>query len=73
MHPRGPRSISDKTVIKKTGKSSSEWYRILDSWGAQKQNHTAIARYLRDEQGVSPWWAQSLTNRYEWERGLRTQ
>jgi hypothetical protein len=68
----GPRGFSDETVRAKTGKSSQDWYAILDEWGAKEKGHTATAKYLRDELGVSPWWAQSLTVRYEYERGLRT-
>ncbi|HUG16578.1 MAG TPA: YdeI/OmpD-associated family protein, partial [Thermomicrobiales bacterium] len=37
------------------------------------KGHTAMARYLTDEHGVSAWWAQTVTNRYEWERGLRVE
>lgn len=63
------RKLSDQTVKIKTGKSSSEWYRIIDQFGSK--NHTEIARFLRDKHHVSPWWAQIITNRYEWKRGLR--
>jgi hypothetical protein len=68
----GPRGFSDETVREKTGKRSEEWYAILDEWGAKEKGHTATARYLREELGVSPWWAQSVTVRYEYERGLRS-
>ena len=67
----GPRGFSDESVKAKTGRTSAEWYALLDAWGASKKGHTLTAKYLRDEQGVSPWWAQSVTVRYEYERGLR--
>jgi len=50
-----------KTGREKTGKSSQEWYATLDAWGAGGKGHTATAKYLRDEHGVSPWWAQVVT------------
>ena len=63
------RNLSDETIKSKTGKSSNEWYKILDKLG--EKNHTKIAKYLREEYKVNPWWSQILTNRYEWARGLR--
>jgi hypothetical protein len=60
---RGPRAFSDDVVLAKTGKRSAGWYRILDRWGADQKGHTATARYLREQHGVSPWWAQAVTNR----------
>lgn len=62
------RNISDRTVQSKTGKYSSDWYKIIDTFGSK--NHTEIARFLRTQHNVNPWWAQIITNRYEWERGL---
>ena len=71
--PGGSRGISEDTIREKTGKSSEEWYTLLDQWGATEKGHPAIARYLEQEQGVSAWWAQSLTVRYEYARGLRQE
>ena len=69
----GPRGFSDETVRDKTGKSSAEWHAILDAWDGPSKGHTKMARYLVEEHGVSGWWAQSITVRYEWERGLRRE
>jgi hypothetical protein len=38
---------------------------LLNASGTAPQGHTTMACYLREEQGVDPWWAQSLTVRYE--------
>jgi len=65
-----PREITDQTVLEKTGKKSNEWYELLDKWGAQYQTHTKIAKHLYELYELSPWWAQIVTNRYEWSRGL---
>ena len=67
----GTRGISDETVREKTGKSLAEWFKILDEWGMKEKGHTLTARYLEQQHGVSPWWSQMLTVRYEYERGLR--
>jgi len=69
--PAGPQGISDETVIAKTGKSTDEWHAILDDWAAPSKGHPAIARYLEHEHGLSGWWAQTVTVRYEYARGLR--
>jgi hypothetical protein len=67
----GTRRISDDTVRSKTGKGWDEWYALIDRSDVRDEGHTAIAKYLRDEQRVSAWWAQAVTVRYEYERGLR--
>ena len=69
----GFRRISDDAVRAATGKGWEEWFAILDSWDARSKGHRASATYLREHPGASAWWAQAITIRYEWERGLRTQ
>ena len=68
----GMRRISDESVKSKTGKGWVDWFAILDAWGERDKGHTATAKHLREAHGVDPWWAQAVTIRYEWERGLRT-
>jgi hypothetical protein len=67
----GFRRISDKSVRIKTGKDWEEWVAILDAWGAKEKGHTLSAKHLHEHYSISPWWAQAVTIRYEWERGLR--
>jgi len=67
----GFRRISNEAVKAKTGKIWGEWFPILDTWGAKEKGHTQNAKHLREHYGLSPWWAQAVTIRYEWERGLR--
>ena len=69
----GFRRIGDKAVRARTGKGWEEWISILDAWGMKEQGHTLTARHLQEKHGLSPWWAQAVTIRYEWERGLRTE
>ena len=68
---KGPRGFSDAVVKARTGKSSAEWYRLLDKWGAKKKGHTLTAKFLAKRSRLGPWWAQMVTVRYEYSRGLR--
>jgi hypothetical protein len=63
--------ISDDAVRAKTDRVWREWFSILDKFGLKKKGHTQAAKYLRDKHGLSDWWAQAVTIRYEWEKGLR--
>ena len=67
----GFRRISEEAVKAKTGKVWGEWFTILDKWGVKEKRHTQSAKHLREHYGLSPWWAQAVTIRYEWEMGLR--
>lgn len=62
------RKTSDDAAREKTGRGQQEWFPILDASGAGERGHTESARCLREEPGVSPWWAQAVTIRYEWVR-----
>ncbi len=61
----GFRGISDETVRAKTGKGWAECFAILDEWGAPVKGHTRSARHLLEQYGLSLWWAQAVTIRYE--------
>lgn len=63
-------SVSEARCIEKTGAGFDHWFAVLDRFGA-KQGHTALAKHLREEQGVSAWYAQSITVAYERAKGLR--
>jgi len=66
-----PSEFSEETIKAKTGKSSIEWYTIIDAFGGKEKGHTAIAKFLSMEQGLSGWWSQAITNRYGHVKGLR--
>jgi hypothetical protein len=68
----GFRKISEESVYQSTGRGWQEWFTILDKWGMKEKGHTRTAQHLRDSYGLNPWWAQAVTIRYEWERGLRS-
>ena len=64
--------MSDDAVRAKTGKTWAEWVAALDEIGATSKPHREIARHVAERyEGVSEWWAQSVTVGYERIRGLR--
>jgi len=63
--------MSDDAVQAKTDRVWEDWFGILDEFGLKKKGHTQAAKHLREKYQLSPWWAQAVTIRYEWERGLR--
>jgi len=67
----GEQSISDDAVRAKTGRTWKQWFALLDKWGTKAKPHREIARHIHDEYGIPGWWSQTVTVRYEQERGLR--
>jgi len=57
--------ISDGKVKNATTKTWKQWFAILDKWQAQKKGHYLTAKYLGKEYGLSGWWSQVVTIRYE--------
>jgi hypothetical protein len=65
------RKMSSEAVKAKTGKDWKAWFAILDKFDLKKKGHAPAAKHLRDKHGLTPWWSQAVTIRYEWDRGLR--
>jgi hypothetical protein len=63
--------MSDEAVLRGSGKTWEEWFRLLDAWGAAGRTHTEIARHVAEVYRVPGWWAQGVTVGYERARGLR--
>jgi hypothetical protein len=63
--------VAEERVVEATGRGWQAWFELLDGWAAASRSHTEIARWLREEQGVDGWYAQSITVGYERARGLR--
>jgi uncharacterized protein YndB with AHSA1/START domain len=61
----------DETILAKTGKSREEWYALLDALDCRAKGHKATAKFLEEDHGVGPWYAQSITVDYERARGIR--
>jgi hypothetical protein len=64
-------TMSDESIRRRTGKGWEEWFDLLDDWEGTEQKHREIARWLREEQGIDGWDAQSVTVSYERARGMR--
>jgi hypothetical protein len=64
-------TMSEEAVRRRTGRGWEEWFDLLDEWNAAERSHKDIATWLREEQGVDGWGAQSVTVSYERARGLR--
>ena len=63
--------VTEARCIEKTGHGFDHWFRLLDRFGAKKKGHTASAKHLREEHGVSAWYCQAITVSYERARGIR--
>ena len=63
--------IGEDAVRARTRRAWQDWFRILDKFDLKEKGHTQAAKFLRDKHGLTDWWAQAVTIRYEWERGLR--
>lgn len=64
---------SEEAVREATGKGWRDWFRVLDTWGADRRTHPDIARHLLDDHGAPGWWAQAITVSYERARGMRAK
>jgi hypothetical protein len=64
-------TTSNEAILRRTGRGWEEWFDLLDEHGAVEWPHKEIARWLREEQGVDGWGAQSVTVSFERARGLR--
>jgi hypothetical protein len=63
--------MCDAAVRARTGRTWSQWVRVLDAIGATQMPHSGIARHVNESYRVGSWWAQSVTVGYERIRGLR--
>jgi hypothetical protein len=63
--------VSDERLTDATGHGWGHWIARLDDWGAGDRTHRDIAAWLREEQGVPGWYAQSITLGWERARGRR--
>ena len=57
---------TDDVIRERTGRGWDQWRDVIDAWPGHADGHTAVARWLREEQDVDGWWAQAVT--IGWER-----
>lgn len=62
--------ISDAAVERATGQTWAQWRSDLDVW-AGGLDHPALARRLKEERGLSGWWAQMVSGSWEMMTGRR--
>ena len=62
---------SSTALIDATGRDYDDWFSALDAWGAAEHSAGEARAWLRDDHGVSAWWAQKLVVEYEQTRGTR--
>ncbi len=65
------KKISDQAVLDATGKTPQDWYSSIQNTAYAGATHKEIARYLHEENGLSFWWAQTVTVLYEQYIGRR--
>ncbi len=68
---RAKATISDASVIKKTGHDLAHWFDVLDRFGAVDRGHSAAAKHLYEAHQVDGWYSQGITVSYERARGVR--
>jgi len=66
-----PLIYNNERYVNATGKNWKEWFTKLKKMGAEEMPHKQIAAMLEKQFGISAWWAQSITVRYEQETGRR--
>ena len=64
-------TVSEQRCVEKTGHGYDHWFAVLDRFGALRAGHTASARHLLEEHGVSAWYSQAITVAYERAKGAR--
>lgn len=58
-------------VLKATGKNEEEWFQLITENGWSELPHREMAQNLEKKAGVTSWWAQDITVRYEKAAGRR--
>lgn len=58
-------NVTNKSVLKCTGKSWRQWVDLLDRAGAKSWTHQEIVKYLRQKFKPGPWWEQMVASCYE--------
>jgi hypothetical protein len=57
-------NVSDDQVLEKTGKSITEWVRILSSFKAGEKKSKVVVAHLQQQYQVPRYWARTLTTIY---------
>ncbi len=63
--------FTDSAVFKKTGKTLTQWFTVLDEAGARAMANADIATLLKARHQVADWASQGLAATYAQTRGLK--
>jgi len=61
----------DDVILANTGHGWDDWVDLIDAGPGRDAGHPAIATWVREEHGISGWWAQGVTVGYERITGIR--
>lgn len=73
IQARGPLAMPDDLIEEETGRSSEDWYVLLDAWGAPEKGNAATVAQLEQVFGLSGRWAHIVAIRYEAARNLQSE
>ncbi|OGT58415.1 MAG: hypothetical protein A3E01_19500 [Gammaproteobacteria bacterium RIFCSPHIGHO2_12_FULL_63_22] len=62
---RAEKKVDDATAKADTGKTLSEWFKVLDSFGGPAKGRREIGSHLNDTYKLDPWWSTTLNIEYE--------
>jgi uncharacterized protein YndB with AHSA1/START domain len=69
---RSDRTIDDATCKADTGKTMSEWFKLMDAHGGLAKGRRELGNgLLQGEHKVDPWWATTLNSEYEAKHGAK--
>lgn len=63
--------VSDEATVRATGKTSAQWYAMLDAEHGELWSHAERLGFLRRHGIEAGWWLQVLSVNYERARGIR--
>lgn len=62
---RAEKQVDDATAKADTGKTLSEWFKLLDAFGGPPKGRREIVGHLYDTNKVDLWWATTINIEYE--------
>ena len=62
-------AVSEASCKEASGKTLAEWFKALDKLGGIPLGRRELSKWLEHENGLTTWWAATVTNEYEIARG----
>src|SRR5947208_11020938 len=63
--------LTDESAKAATGRTLTEWYDYLDTWGAKEKGRRETGVHLYHELKLENWWQNTIGVEYENARGMR--